>query len=85
VAIGAVFLIRLVYIGTPPAAGSLQFAGFVPLPKEPTPSVLGYPTISDYTTGKAGTLSVISREGPDSYYLVDNINLHYGAHTQSEA
>ncbi len=34
-----------------------------------------------YTTGKSGVLSVIQQDGPDTYRRLDQIRLHYGAHT----
>jgi YVTN family beta-propeller protein len=34
-----------------------------------------------YTTGRSGVLSVIQQDSPDSYRRLDQINLHYGAHT----
>lgn len=34
-----------------------------------------------YTAGKAGVLSVIRQDGPDSYHVLDSVKLHYGAHT----
>jgi len=41
------FLLWLIHIGPPDAAGSLQFRGFVPLPKGAPLTVLDYFTISD--------------------------------------
>jgi YVTN family beta-propeller protein len=34
-----------------------------------------------YTTGKSGVLSVIQQDSADSYRRLDQIRLHYGAHT----
>ena len=34
-----------------------------------------------YTTGKAGEMTVIRQNGPDSYRVLDEIHTHYGAHT----
>jgi YVTN family beta-propeller protein len=34
-----------------------------------------------YTAGKAGVLTVLEQTGPDSYKVLDNVELHYGAHT----
>jgi hypothetical protein len=34
-----------------------------------------------YATGKSGVLSVIQQDSPDSYRQLDQIRLHYGAHT----
>lgn len=34
-----------------------------------------------YTAGKAGWLTVIQQNGPNSYKVLDNIHTHYGAHT----
>ena len=34
-----------------------------------------------YSTGKAGVLSVIQRDGPDAYRKLEDVKLHYGAHT----
>ena len=34
-----------------------------------------------YTTGKSGVLSVIQQDSPDSYRQLDQVRLHYGAHT----
>jgi YVTN family beta-propeller protein len=34
-----------------------------------------------YTTGKSGVLSVVQQDGPDTYRQLDQIRLHYGAHT----
>jgi hypothetical protein len=34
-----------------------------------------------YTTGKAGEMTVIQQDGPDSYRVLDEIHTHYGAHT----
>ncbi|MEG9438389.1 hypothetical protein JAO29_19765 [Edaphobacter sp. HDX4] len=34
-----------------------------------------------YSAGKAGQLTVIEQDGPDSYRVVDEIHTHYGAHT----
>jgi DNA-binding beta-propeller fold protein YncE len=34
-----------------------------------------------YTAGRAGVLSVIRQDGPDSYHVLDSLKLHYGAHT----
>ena len=34
-----------------------------------------------YTAGKAGVLTVIQQSSPDTYKVLDSIELHYGAHT----
>jgi DNA-binding beta-propeller fold protein YncE len=34
-----------------------------------------------YAAGKAGKLTVIKQDGPDSYRVLDEIHTHYGAHT----
>jgi YVTN family beta-propeller protein len=34
-----------------------------------------------YATGRSGVLSVIAQEAPDAYRQLDQIRLHYGAHT----
>jgi YVTN family beta-propeller protein len=34
-----------------------------------------------YTAGKAGMMTVIQQSSPDSYAVLDSIELHYGAHT----
>lgn len=34
-----------------------------------------------YVAGKAGALTVIQRDSPDSYHVLDNVHTHYGAHT----
>ncbi|HUO13131.1 MAG TPA: YncE family protein [Caulobacteraceae bacterium] len=34
-----------------------------------------------YTTGRSGVLSVVQQDSPDSYRQLDQINLHFGAHT----
>jgi YVTN family beta-propeller protein len=34
-----------------------------------------------YTAGKAGVLTVIQQSSPDTYQVLDSIELHYGAHT----
>jgi YVTN family beta-propeller protein len=34
-----------------------------------------------YTAGKAGVMTVIQQSAPDSYKVLDSIELHYGAHT----
>jgi DNA-binding beta-propeller fold protein YncE len=34
-----------------------------------------------YTTGRSGVLSVIQQDSPDAYRRIDQINLHFGAHT----
>ncbi|MDP9014024.1 MAG: hypothetical protein M3O41_15480 [Pseudomonadota bacterium] len=34
-----------------------------------------------YTTGKSGVLAVILQEKPNDYRVLDNVHLHYGAHT----
>lgn len=34
-----------------------------------------------YAAGKAGKLTVIRQDGPDSYRVLDEIHTHYGAHT----
>jgi DNA-binding beta-propeller fold protein YncE len=34
-----------------------------------------------YCAGKAGKLTVIQQDGPDSYRVLDEIRTHYGAHT----
>jgi YVTN family beta-propeller protein len=34
-----------------------------------------------YTAGKAGVMSVVQQNAPDSYKVLDSIELHYGAHT----
>lgn len=34
-----------------------------------------------YTAGKAGRLTVIQQNSPDSYQVLDEIHTHYGAHT----
>ena len=34
-----------------------------------------------YTTGLAGVMTVIQEDGPNTYRILDNIRLHYGAHT----
>jgi DNA-binding beta-propeller fold protein YncE len=34
-----------------------------------------------YAAGKAGKMTVIKQDGPDSYRVLDEIQIHYGAHT----
>lgn len=34
-----------------------------------------------YSAGKAGYLTVIQQDGPDTYRILDKIHTHYGAHT----
>jgi YVTN family beta-propeller protein len=34
-----------------------------------------------YTAGKAGVMTVIQQSAPDTYKVLDSIELHYGAHT----
>jgi DNA-binding beta-propeller fold protein YncE len=34
-----------------------------------------------YTTGKAGVLTIIRQDNPDTYHILDSVKLHYGAHT----
>jgi YVTN family beta-propeller protein len=34
-----------------------------------------------YTAGKAGVMTVIQQSSPDTYKVLDSIELHYGAHT----
>lgn len=34
-----------------------------------------------YSAGKAGKLTVIQQDSPDSYWVLDEIHTHYGAHT----
>jgi YVTN family beta-propeller protein len=34
-----------------------------------------------YTAGKAGVLTVLQQEAPDTYRVLDSVKLHYGAHT----
>ena len=34
-----------------------------------------------YTAGKAGVMTVIQQSAPDTYKVLDSIDLHYGAHT----
>jgi YVTN family beta-propeller protein len=34
-----------------------------------------------YATGKSGVLTVIQQDGPDTYRQLDQLRLHYGAHT----
>jgi YVTN family beta-propeller protein len=34
-----------------------------------------------YTAGKAGVMTVIQQGSPDTYKVLDSIDLHYGAHT----
>jgi len=34
-----------------------------------------------YTAGKAGVMTVIQQISPDTYQVLDSIELHYGAHT----
>jgi DNA-binding beta-propeller fold protein YncE len=34
-----------------------------------------------YSAGKAGKLTVIQQDGPDTYRVLDKIRTHYGAHT----
>jgi len=34
-----------------------------------------------YSAGKAGSLTVIQQDGPDTYRVLDKIHTHYGAHT----
>jgi DNA-binding beta-propeller fold protein YncE len=34
-----------------------------------------------YSAGKAGKLTVIQQNGPDTYRILDKIHTHYGAHT----
>ena len=34
-----------------------------------------------YATGKSGVLTVIQQDSADAYRVVDNVSLHYGAHT----
>jgi DNA-binding beta-propeller fold protein YncE len=36
-----------------------------------------------YSAGKAGKLTVIQQNGPDTYRVLDRIRTHYGAHTLS--
>jgi DNA-binding beta-propeller fold protein YncE len=34
-----------------------------------------------YATGKSGVLTVVQQAGADSYQIMGNVHLHYGAHT----
>jgi hypothetical protein len=34
-----------------------------------------------YATGRSGVLSVIRQDSPDAYRQLDQIHLHFGAHT----
>jgi YVTN family beta-propeller protein len=34
-----------------------------------------------YTAGKAGVMTVIQQSSPDTYKVLDSVELHYGAHT----
>jgi YVTN family beta-propeller protein len=34
-----------------------------------------------YTAGRAGVMTVIEQNAPDTYTVLDSIKLHYGAHT----
>jgi YVTN family beta-propeller protein len=45
--IAGLLIFRLIYVGQPPAAASLQFRGFVPLPKGASLTVLDYLTASE--------------------------------------
>lgn len=53
----------------------------VPIGKSPD-TVAFDPTLSRiYTTGKSGILAVIQQDEQNKYTVLDNVHLHYGAHT----
>jgi DNA-binding beta-propeller fold protein YncE len=71
--IGCAFLLHLVYIGTPDAAASLQFRGFVPLPKGGLLTVLDYLTVdgqrlfvTDESTGSVYKIRLHGKVLPQS-------------------
>jgi DNA-binding beta-propeller fold protein YncE len=47
----------------------------------PDSVALDLPSHRIYAAGKAGQLTVIQQDGPDSYRVLDEIHTHYGAHT----
>jgi DNA-binding beta-propeller fold protein YncE len=47
----------------------------------PDSVALDLPLHRIYAAGKAGQLTVIEQDGPDSYRVLDEIHTHYGAHT----
>jgi DNA-binding beta-propeller fold protein YncE len=47
----------------------------------PDSVALDLPLHRIYAAGKAGKLTVIQQDGPDSYRVLDEIHTHYGAHT----
>lgn len=71
--IGCAFLLHLVYIGTPDRTASLEFRGFVPLPKGALLTVLDYLTVD-------GQHIFVTDESTGSVYRID---LHGKALPQS--
>jgi DNA-binding beta-propeller fold protein YncE len=47
----------------------------------PDSVALDLPSHRIYAAGKAGKLTVIQQDGPDSFRVLDEIHTHYGAHT----
>jgi DNA-binding beta-propeller fold protein YncE len=47
----------------------------------PDSVALDLPSHRIYAAGKAGKLTVIQQDSPDSYRVLDEIHTHYGAHT----
>jgi DNA-binding beta-propeller fold protein YncE len=47
----------------------------------PDSVALDLPSHRIYAAGKAGKLTAIQQDGPDSYRVLDEIHTHYGAHT----
>jgi len=53
----------------------------VPIGKSPDAVAFDPALRRIYTTGKSGVLAVIQQDEPNSYTVLDNVHLHYGAHT----
>ena len=61
--------------------GTHKITASVDIGANPDSIVYDAATRRIFTTGKAGTLSIIEQDTPDAYRVVDSIATHYGAHT----
>ena len=61
--------------------GAHKITASVDIGANPDSIVYDAATRRIFTTGKAGTLTIIEQDTPDTYRVVDSISTHYGAHT----
>jgi DNA-binding beta-propeller fold protein YncE len=61
--------------------GTHQVVTSLPVGGGPDSVAFDAPLHRIYATGKSGVLSVIRQDTVDSYRILDEVNLHYGAHT----